>query len=120
MIFKLAIWAVASVLIGKVLHAWLSPGELLTSAIVFGSPFVVLGFQDIYRNKHFGIDLFGMSIFRRDTVERQITFWGIPLGDSEIIDDEWEFLDGVSALEFLSIARRFFPAIVNRLLPGNG
>ncbi len=119
MIYKIAVWAVLSFIIGRLLNDYFQPVELVYSVVVFAVPLILFGFQNNFRTREHRFEFFGLEIFHYKVDFQQLTFWGIPVAKEQTVGSSFKISNKEGGKKLLLVSRvilRYLPAIFTKRL----
>ena len=110
MVWKILLWLVISFGIGKALNILLTPVEFIYSILIFATPFIIFGFQEVYYDKLSILSIFRINIYVKREVSKRMTFWGIPISGERIVITKGEiFPEPEELAELITALLRFLP-----------
>ncbi|MBI4860201.1 MAG: hypothetical protein HY815_08055 [Candidatus Riflebacteria bacterium] len=98
MVYKLGVWIVVCLAMGELLNLILTPGEFVCAAVLFAAPLVVFGFHYNYTSRVSCFYFTDLEMYSSRVAQRQLTFWGWPIGRPEMIRSDSRLAPGVSRL----------------------
>lgn len=117
MFLRILFWGFVCWGIGILLNWALSPTTSMHGAALFVIPFVLLGFQDKPLFEKSSRSVIGMPLYSDRLDYRQLTFWGIPIGDRREVLLKPSMGRDMIRCRAYPPNPQFMPVVLSKMLP---
>jgi hypothetical protein len=114
MLGKVVVRLAAASVLALLLNALFEPVAARYPDVILLTPFVILGFQPIYRTRRERYAIFGIPILDSTITCRQLTFWGMPVGREKILMREGRLFQRPPE-KFTVFLQRVLPYVLNNV-----